>query len=124
MKYEKSFEWSKGTYNRELTYIDSNRTIGLNERMSEYNSDNDTYRLAALLANNMAVRYMASNISDMMITDGVKKAEVIRDQSKRNINQMDPRIQEFRRDERAIYSAVYYLLEGYNGYKIVKVDDE
>lgn len=80
----------------------------------------DTYEIATSLANDLAEDYLASNIADMMITGSRGKAKAIRELSEANTDQASRNVQEYRRDRRAIYSAVYSLLDGYKGYKIVK----
>lgn len=84
--------------------------------------NNETYKLANFLANNLTEDYMAANISDMMITGGEAKAKAVRELSEANTDQMDGRVQEYRRDRRAIYGAIYSLIDGYKGFKIVKTD--
>ena len=82
---------------------------------------NKIYKLATFLASDLAEDYMASNISDMMITDS--KAKAIRELSEANTDQMSSSVQEYRRDQRAIYGALYSLIDGYKGFKIVKNGD-
>ena len=85
--------------------------------------NNKIYKLATFLANDLAEDYMASNISDMMITDSKAKAKAIRELSEANTDQMSSSVQEYRRDQRAIYGALYSLIDGYKGFKIVKNGD-
>lgn len=81
---------------------------------------NDTYEIATMLANDLAEDYLASNIADMIIPRSRDKAKAIRELSEANTDQMNKHVQEYRRYQRAIYSSLYKLIEGYNGYKIVK----
>jgi len=80
----------------------------------------DTYELATRLANDLAEDYMASNMADMMISGSKEKAKAIRELSEANTDQGDRGVQEYRREQRAIYSSLYDLIEGYRGYRIVK----
>jgi len=80
----------------------------------------DTYELATSLANDLAEDYFAGNIADMMIEGGRDKAKDIRELSESNTDQLNKHVQEYRREQRVIYSALYDLIEGYKGYKIVK----
>lgn len=80
-----------------------------------------TYELATKLANDMAEDYIASNLSEMMIPGGRKKAAAIRKLSEDNTDQMNKHVQEYRSTQRIIYSSLYDLIEGYKGYKIVEV---
>ena len=80
----------------------------------------DIYELATSLAGDLAEDYLASNISDMMIPGSRDKAKAIRELSDANTDQGNKHVQEYRREQRAIYSALYSLIEGYNGYRIVK----
>ena len=79
------------------------------------------YQVANELSSDLAEKYIASNISDAMITGGKEKAKEIRELSDSNLNQMDSRVQDYRREKRAMLSAIYSLFEGYDGYKIVKM---
>ena len=82
--------------------------------------ENDTYKIATKLAADLAEDYLASNIADMMIEDAREKAADARKMSEDNhADQLDPRVQEFRAGQRAIYGAVYSLIEGYKGYKLI-----
>lgn len=78
------------------------------------------YEVATALANDLAEAYVASNIADMMITGASEKANAIRALSEANTDQMNRNVQEYRSVQRAIYSAVWSLLDGYCGYKLVK----
>ena len=86
--------------------------------------ENDTYKIATKLAADLAEDYLASNIADMMIEDAREKAAATRKMSEDStfakVDQLDPRVQEFRAGQRAIYGAVYSLIEGYKGYKLIK----
>jgi len=76
--------------------------------------------VATALANDLAETYVASNIADMMITGSSEKAKAIRALSEANTDQMNRTVQEYRSVQRAIYSALWDLLDGYGGYKLVK----
>lgn len=84
------------------------------------NMEDSTYEIASKLADDLTVDYLASNIADMMITGSREKAKVIRKLSEDNTAQSNKHVQEYRRDRRAIYSALYDLVEGYHGYKIIE----
>ena len=59
----------------------------------------------------------------MMITGGKDKAHAVRLLSEANTNQCDVRVQRYRCDQRAMYSAIYSLIEGYKGYKLIKAKE-
>jgi len=80
----------------------------------------ETYKLATKLASDLAEDYLASNIADMMITGSRAKAKAIRELSEANTDQGNRNVQEYRQGERAVCSALYKLINGYKGYKIVK----
>ena len=80
-----------------------------------------TYQIADELSGDLAEKYIASNMSDEMIKGGKEKAKAIRELSDSNLNQMDPRVQNYRTEKRAMLSAIYNLMEGHGGYKIVKI---
>lgn len=84
---------------------------------------NNTYKIATKLANDLAEEYLASDFCDMMISDGAEKAKKVRELSEANTDQLAPLVQKYRSYQRAIYSSLYPLIEGYNGYKIVKIDE-
>ena len=84
---------------------------------------NDTYELATRLASDLAEDYLASDISDMMITGSKDKANGIRELSESNTDQGNKHVQEYRREQRAIYVSLYKLINGYKGYKIIKESD-
>ncbi|MFM7010925.1 MAG: hypothetical protein ACKO0Z_16655 [Betaproteobacteria bacterium] len=75
---------------------------------------------ATALANDLAEAYVASNIADMMIIGSREKAKAIRALSEANTDQGNRAVQEYRSTQRAIYSALWDLLDGYGGYKLVK----
>jgi hypothetical protein len=78
------------------------------------------YAVATALANDLAEAYIASNIADVMITGSCEKAKAIRDLSEANTDQGNRNVQEYRSTQRVIYSALWDLLYGYGGYKLVK----
>ena len=80
----------------------------------------DKFKVAHSLACDLAERYMASNIADMMITGSKDKARAIRELSESNNDQCNRQVQEFRGYQRVIYSSLYNLIDGYNGYELVK----
>ena len=82
---------------------------------------NQTYEIATKLANDLAEEYVGINIADMMIEDSKAKAKRIRALSEENVNTLHPAIQEYRESQRAIYGAIYNLIEGYHGYKICEI---
>lgn len=81
---------------------------------------NTGYMVATMLANDLAEDNIASSIADMMIEGSIEKAKKIRKLSESNSNQLNDNVQEYRRVQRTIYSALSALLDGYGGYKIVK----
>lgn len=78
------------------------------------------YTIANSLASDLAERYLAVNMADMMIVNAEEKAQIIRTASETNTDQMNRAVQEYRRTQRAIYSALWCLLDGYGGYSLVK----
>jgi len=70
------------------------------------------FKKAMALSTNIAEEYLASNIADMMLANAKKKAKSIRNNSENNIDPMSPAVQQFRRDERAIYYAIRILMKG------------
>ena len=80
-----------------------------------------TYELADKLAAGLAEKLIAANFSEMMIEGGQEKAKKVRELSDANTNQMGRLVQEYRRERRTIMSAVYSLIEGYEGYKLVEI---
>jgi len=85
----------------------------------EYQTD-PRHTVATALANDLAEKYIAANIADMMIEGWREKAKAIRQLSDANTDQGNSKVQEYRITKRIIYSALWGLLDGYGGYKLVK----
>lgn len=79
--------------------------------------------VARSLAGDLAEDAMASNIAEMMIPGSREVAKAIRERSDENIDQLDHMVHEYRATYRAIYSALWTLLDGHKGYKLAKQAD-
>lgn len=77
------------------------------------------YEIAHAIGSDLAEQYMAANISEMMIEGGARMAKEIRALSEANTNQGDKSVQEYRSIQRAMYSAVWKMLDGHGGYRLL-----
>tara|TARA_R110000782_G_scaffold149959_3_gene242719 strand:- start:169 stop:435 length:267 start_codon:yes stop_codon:yes gene_type:complete len=84
----------------------------------------EKYKIPTKLANDLAEDYLSSLIADVMIMDSKGKANKIRKLSESNEDQGDRNVQEYRGLQRAIFSALYKLMDGYKGYKITEAIKE
>lgn len=82
------------------------------------------FEIADDLASKFAEDCVVSECIDMMIVDGSKIAKAIRHNSESNIDVASRNVQTFRANQRAIYSALWYLLDGKYGYKLVPIEKD
>jgi len=97
--------------------------FGVNIIMSNDINRDNVYNTAKSLAADLAERELQCNIADMYIEHSAEKARMVRKQVEENYNGSNSgAAQEYKSAERSIYGAVYQLLEGYKGYKLIKVE--
>ncbi len=82
----------------------------------------DTYQTAMSLAADLAEDNLAANISEMFIEHGKARAAEFRAASEAGLHHDVPAVREYENTKRAIYGAVYDLLNGYKGWKLVKTE--
>ena len=82
------------------------------------------FEVADSLARDLAEKCMQDEAADMMMVGTADIARGIREKSESNEDQTDHLVQRYRGYRRVIYSSLYDLIEGYNGYKLVKVEEE
>lgn len=83
-------------------------------------SNDDIYRTACELADQLAEDELAANMAEMFVENSQEKASIVRAMSKTDPNNPLPALCEYHAIRRSVYGAVYSLLEGYGGYKLVK----
>lgn len=86
-----------------------------------YINKNDQFDISQFLAADLAEDELRNNISEMMITNSSEKSKTIRDLVDSNQDSIDnSAAQEYRTARRSIYGAIWNLIDGYKGYKLVK----
>lgn len=75
------------------------------------------------LAADMAQQYMRDQFADMMMPNPGLIAKRLREKSDSNIDQSAKDVQEYRGARRCMLSAIYGLLDGVGGYKLVKAEE-
>lgn len=94
--------------------------------MTPITSRDDIFKVACALAADLAEDELAENIGQLMIERGREKAQAIRAKVDANQDGAGPEFtacQEYRTIRWSVYGACYSLLEGYKGYRLVKIDD-
>ena len=81
------------------------------------------FEISASLASDFAESIAEANAIESMRSDSAQIAKTIRQMSEENTNQRDPLVQEFESNRRAIRYALWYLLDGAHGYKLVKQNE-
>ncbi len=119
------YELAKLAWNHQQAKLDAQAEAlaalrGFAEALKIKMSQKKKYEIATALANNLAESYILSNIADMMIAGSREKAKSIRALSDSNADQNNRAVQEYRAAQRTIYSAVWDLLDGRCGYRLVK----
>jgi len=82
----------------------------------------DTFKEAQALASELAEDELQANMAEMFIEHSREKAKAVRALVEANKDTLaTPTAQEYRSIHRSVYGAIYSLLEGYKGYKLVKL---
>lgn len=83
----------------------------------------EMYKEAMKLALDLAEKSIIHEMQEMYMVDNNSRAQNIRKDSENNINSESNSVQRFRSKQYELYGAIYSLLEGFNGYKIVKIEE-
>lgn len=81
----------------------------------------EIYKIASSLAADLAEGELQANMCEMFIENSRQKAKDIRELAEKEPNNPHFAVCEFHRIQRSVYAAIYQLLEGYKGYKLVDV---
>lgn len=83
-------------------------------------SEDDTFAIAQALAADLAEDELCANIGEMMIQGGREKAQRVRAAVEANTGPYSSITQEYMTIRRSVYGALWAVLRGYKGYRLVK----